>query len=495
MVQPFAPVKFFGRWRAPLLVTAGLLLNWSGESLAQAPKAAPQPKAAPAAKAAEAAPPAEAVPPAEAPRPKQAGLEERYEDPQSKAILAMEFPPLFPNQRRIDPEADRKVAAMAEGSANADSAYLLNYVQYQMAQLTAKANLVAMLDASANPQGAVAIETAGANLLNPLLLAETRDNTPFRATYTRALVSVGNDALKNNLYARTLWMVALSRSKDTQAFRYFRQVLDDPQQPLTLKLLAAVGVTEAADGGRVAVDPGEAVQLGRSLAGFLERESGAFWPARYRVVEALGSLRQASTDLNDPKVMLSAALLGVLSNPNERPQVRAKAAWALGMLRPSERNSGYNFALIAHHMGLAAADIGDIVVAEGTANPIRANRMTDLLLVVLSGLEGDPEIRNAGLLRADHGNLASQRAAVQAVADQVKALASAAVTLSGSAGAQRAPRTAEVTAAVQALRAHLAKSPPSDLALFPDGPKFPVGPAARENAPAAASSATAPAPR
>jgi hypothetical protein len=512
MVQPFAPLDLAGRWWAPLLAATGLLVCLPAGGLAQAtkgtppaakgadPKAAPAPKAAPkgaAAKkaAAPAAPKAEAgaeeAPPAAEPaRPKQAELEERYEDPRAQEALTAEFPALYPNLRRIDADADRRIAAMAEGSANADAAFIQTYVQYQLAQLTAKPNVGAMLDPAGNPQAAKAIEVAGANLLNPLLIAldPARPNPAFRATYTRALVAAAGDALKNNLYARTMLMVALSRSRDPQAFRVFRQVLDDPQQPLTLKILAAVGVTQAADDGRAGVDPGEAVQLGRSLAGFLERELEAFWPSRYRAVEALGALRQASANLNEPKATLAASLLAVLADPQARPQVRAEAAWALGMLRPNVQNPRYNFELIAHHMGGAAADIGDVIVAEGTANPVFATRLADQLLVLLSGIEGDPQIRNAGLLRVDHPNVANQRAAIQGVLDRVREVARAAVELSRSAGVQRAQRTAEVAAAVQALRAHLAKSPPADLALFPDGPTFPLAPpagAAAENADAA----------
>jgi hypothetical protein len=211
----------------------------------------------------------------------------------------------------------------------------------------------------------------------------------------------------------------------------------------------------------------------RALVTFLNNEKGAFWPARLRAVEALGAIRQAETRVRAPEADVADTLVGILSDPSERPEVRAQAAWALGMLRPFS-NTKFNFGLAAFHMGLAAADIGDRVLEVQRQSDARASRLAAALLQIALGFEGDRSIRGAGLLHNEHSNLAPFRAAAQAIAEQVKAVAKAAVDLTEAPKARKDDARSALSARIGELRAILGRNEPSDWSLYPDGPEFPA---------------------
>jgi hypothetical protein len=404
--------------------------------------------------------------------PKRAGLEERYKDPRADAAMANTFPELFTRVRAANAGDDRQIRAMAAGQIPSDKTVINTYVQAQIAQLTRRQNIDAMLNASSDSRPARAIEEAGQNLLQPLLQANEANNARFRTDFTSALVSVANDVLKNHLYARLMLMMALSRSEDPQAIPVFVQQLDNPDQVLTVKLLAAVGLTNLTQQGKQNLEPARAIQAAKALAGFLDREKDAFWPAQFRAVEAIGSLRQAESVVRSPTSDIAATLLGIVADPKQREQVRAEAAWALGMLRPSSA-SRFNFELAAYHMASAAADIAEKITQVQPDSNAQAARLADLLVQLYLGFEGDAALR-AGLLRSEHPNLSTQRTKVQALANQVKALATAAVDLTRAAKAQQPDKLKDLDALVSQLRDYLANNPPADLALYANGPSFPV---------------------
>ena len=57
-----------------------------------------------------------------------------------------------------------------------------------------------------------------------------------------------------------------------------------------------------------------------------------------------------------------------LPNPEIRPEVRAEAAWALGMMRVSQASGTFNYPLIAYYIGEVAADLGERVAANYESN-------------------------------------------------------------------------------------------------------------------------------
>jgi hypothetical protein len=404
----------------------------------------------------------------------RAGLEERYKDPNAEAALENKFPELFTRVRASTPADDRRIRAMASGQVPTDKTFLTTYVQGQVAQLTKRQNIEAMLNPSSDPRLARAIEEAGSNLLEPLLLANEANNRSFRADLTSNLVTVAPDVLKGHLYARLMLMMALSRSQDPAALPVFVQQLDNPDQVLTAKLLSAVGLTNLTQQGKQTLDPARAIQAAKALAGFLEREKDTFWPALYRALEAIGSIRQAESAARSPVSDIAATVLGFVADPDLRPEVRAEAAWSLGMLRPSAQDAKYNFELVAHHMAIAATEIAE-KVAEAQANSSgQAARLADQLVQLYLGFEGDPALR-AGILRSDHQNLSAQRGKIRQLADQVKAVAVAAVDLSRAPRAQQEAKLASLRGLISDLREYLAQNPPGDLNLYANGPSFPVG--------------------
>jgi hypothetical protein len=195
-------------------------------------------------------------------------------------------------------------------------------------------------------------------------------------------------------------------------------------------------------------------------------------------------LRQPGTDLQNPKADLEALVVSYLADPQVKLPARATAAWALGMIKPGPRPADLNFPLMAYLIGAVAAEVGTQIVALDV-DPVKypeqlapyldkVRRQTDLLLQLYQGFEGDPSLRDAGLLRFDHPSLARHRQMVANTAAQVRAVIAAAVALTQSAGSLVAERRAELARAVAELKAFLAQSRPDDLALYPGGPQFTV---------------------
>ena len=124
-----------------------------------------------------------------------------------------------------------------------------------------------------------------------------------------------------------MYMLALSNARDAAALPIFAQVMKDQQQPLTLKILAAVGLSDSAQNGRIDVSPAQAKPAARAVADFLEGERDTFWPAQYRALQALGALRQAASNPLKPDADLAATALSFLADREANPSVRVWAAW------------------------------------------------------------------------------------------------------------------------------------------------------------------------
>jgi hypothetical protein len=210
-------------------------------------KAAPGPGAGPAAAEAGTEPEAAADPEQAAEQ-----VADFYLDPKTQAVLAKDFEPLFTNLGfvRIDPAA---VTRMAQGQATVDPQEIERFIQAQAKELTDRSNISALLTPEANPNPNnpknQAIEKATDRLLEPLLIAPASTNARFRSAYTQALLKVMPDLLKNHLFARTEAMIVLSKAGDPQALDLFVAQLNDPEQVMMVKLLAAVGLTNIVQGG------------------------------------------------------------------------------------------------------------------------------------------------------------------------------------------------------------------------------------------------------
>ena len=156
--------------------------------------------------------------------------------------------------------------------------------------------------------------------MGPVTVTRAGNNDGFVKAYTRGLVEVMPDLLKNHLYARIESMIALSRTGDAQAVETFVCRLDDPNQVVMVKLLAANGLANVAQDGKKDVDTQTASRAGKALADFLTREQDTFWPAKVRALKALGALRQPSTVRGNFE--MASAAMALLSDPKARPDVR-----------------------------------------------------------------------------------------------------------------------------------------------------------------------------
>lgn len=403
----------------------------------------------------------------------QTELEERFNDPRAVAAIQNSFPQLFANALPLRSNDLRAIEAMVAGSAAPNRELLDAYAKYQLSQLSRPQNIAALADPTSSARSIMAYEELASNLRSPL---ERTQSAGLRTTYSQVLAGLADEVLQNQLYPRTMYMVALSRARDASAIPVFARVLRDRDQPLTLKILAATGLTELTGGGAQDLRPEQSREAALALTDFLTSEPDTFWPAQYRALQALGALRQSASDPLKPEADISGIVLGYLADPDAEPAVKAWAAWAMGMLRPTTRTNQYNFQLIALHIGNAAIDLATQIVETQAENPERAVRLTDLLFQLYLGLVGTSQVRDAGLLKMEHPSLAEQRASIQQIADRVRDVLASAVELTRDAAPQQRPQYRQaLQGRIDTLKSTLAAVKPASLALYPGGDQFPVG--------------------
>lgn len=418
---------------------------------------------------------------------------EVWKDPNASAALPNTFPEL-PTSRFLTRSEIDSVMNMAAGQALINREVLKRYIQNYAADLTRHTNIEAYLsiggfnsegepltpqDQSRNAGLVKGLETAASQLSAPLIKAEASRNTAFRAEYTRALIPVVGQLLKNHLIARIQGMIVLSRSGDPEAIPTFVAALKDPNQLLSVRERAAVGLIHVAQDGRALLNPGQqAIPAAEGLTTFLEQEPNAFWPAKARALEALGALRQSTSGRDQAD--FAAAVMKYLADPKAKLEVRATAARAMGWIRIDRQVSKYNFALVAYHIGQLAAEIGDRIVEVEPENPCRARHLTNLELQLLESLVGDTSgpPNDTGLVQANHPALASARVFISQLQQRIHGVAGASIALSNAAGQQRRPGRNELAAQVEDLKSFLTKNAPADRRLVPGGEDFP-GPKAQ----------------
>ncbi|HEV3165136.1 MAG TPA: hypothetical protein VGZ22_14010, partial [Isosphaeraceae bacterium] len=365
-------------------------------------------------------------------------LIEMYKDPRAvEALDVNKFKALPPVARA---PSRKEIQEMAQGGGNLNREVLQSFVNANVATLTAHTNLKALVDPEQPKEGAKEseikantsaingrvkqLQDAAEGLIEPLTLSASSNNQRFRQEYNRLLLVALPKLLDNHLIARTEAMIILSKTADPDALPHFIKQLNDPNQVMMVKLSAAEGITNVAQHGRVKVDVGRANQAAKALSEYLQRESDTFWFAQMRALEALGSLRIATDMQGQNQCEMAGVALKFLADPDANPQLRATAAWALGMMNvPSAAR--FNYALVAYHMGQAAADIADQVIANTSSNPDLADKLAGLLLYpIREGFYGEEGLKDAGLMNSP--NMGPAKSAVTGVASRVQDVAVAA---------------------------------------------------------------------
>lgn len=487
MNQTFGPGQRLGRsW---MLVFAGLVAfaPAPGAAYAQAtgdsPKSKPETKVEqPTAKAkgAEAAS-AKADPAAaenQEPETKAAVLTNSVDvfvDPVAEDVLGKKFSPITTTARLNNPADTNTVRVMAEGGAPLDRALLDRYIKFNAAELTRTEYFDALRDTSGkinpNSRNFKGIEQATSSLLAPLNIALVKKNAAFLGEYRRVLREALPPILNNNLYARIEAMIVLSKAADATDLPLMLKELKNPEQLMVVKLWALRGLTTLTQSGKTDLASQRASEAAQAVTDFLASDPELPWWIQLRAIEAIGSLRQSSSNPLSAKAEYSSAALKLLSSSETKPEVRAMAAWALGWIRSAGRPEDYNYGLIAYHIGRAAADLGDQLVAQTSGSTERAKYLMGFYVYkLLAGLSGDETVRDSGLLPLSRTT--TSRDYVQNIYQRVVAIATAGMELSRAPTAQLQSRRKSLAAAVTDLKQYLQKNPPKSTRLIPSGEEF-----------------------
>ena len=392
---------------------------------------------------------------------------EVFADPNAEATRA--FVAELPYTGKALTKAD--VDDVVSGAVGSNRARIAVYIGYYASQLTKKDAIEEMMNLAGRPEVARRIDEASAALARPL--RDAQSSQQYKADYTRTLIPVVQQLLKNQMYARIAGMTALSCSTDPAALPVFVAALSDPDQLLAVKVRAAVGISLIAATTKSPLDPAsQVIPAANALVDFLDKDQKEThcWPAHFRALQALGWLRTAGNPLRDQGDYAAAALRSLV-DPLARPEVRSMAAWALGMMNISRNSARFNFALIGYHCGLLAVDLATRIVAADPTNRERSKALTNQLLFVSEALSGDPSL-GSGLMRNGHPNAVAVRPMIEKIAQGVLAEAKVAYELIDAPNTQRPRLRLELTARAGELKTLLGKSSPPDWKLVPEGPEY-----------------------
>ncbi len=404
---------------------------------------------------------------------------EVFKDPRAEEILKKKYAAI--GRPKVE-GLTKTVKQMAANEMAADRGSIERFVEGMANELTSQSNIVALT--VPDPTGktsrrALNIKAAATDLLDMFDTAKRAKNQAFLNTYSQVLLSdkVFLSLLKNNLFARIEAMIVLGQTGGTDALKVFVAQLKDPNQTVWVKLWAARGITNVTEEGTRELPTAQAVETAKAVADWLDTEKDLPWPARTRGMEALGSLRHANNPATPNQPDFAAVAMKFLADPEARPEVRATAGWALGMMRISPALSKFNFILVAFDLGEVAADLGEKVSDAFADNPMQSEYYTSFLLYqIYPALEGKEGARESGLthIPTNHPNIGQASKFIKQVDDLVKPVASTAVNLLRAPTGRFKDYKKELNDRVAALKLFLEKNPPADHHLTPGGPQFPI---------------------
>ncbi len=426
------------------------------------------------------------------PEPENQGSKgEVFLDPNAKRTLAI-FSPLTyvgPAIKIGNPPDDRsKIQNMAAKTENEDPALLKRYVDFFAAELSSRNNLNALLNPGPNPNpnapAARGLERAVDALTKPIVDGRALGNAPFLANYSRILFESSlPKLLENNYFTRIDAMIVLGMagSAAPAALDLYIAQLKKPDQVIWVKMWAAHGLSYAAQQGKVNLDASKSLQAAEALIGWLDSDRKLPWPAQMRALEALGSLR-FSTNAPRGKIDAASVALRFVADPTAKLEVRAWAAWALGMMRIPTGLTPVNFTLLVHEIGELAVEIGDKVVEDYDTNAANFDKEKDdaaqltglLLFQAIPGLSGEDGVSESGLLRSPHPSLAAAKPFLIKLDEKVKAVSLEAYELLRAGGNNQKAKRDDLDAKLADLKSYLGQVPAKDRKLLPGGPEIPA---------------------
>lgn len=438
--------------------------------------------ATPAKGAAPAAPAADAEPALEPDAPRT-GTVEVFKDP--KAVAALEVFKTVPGLRRLNSGDVSQVKAMAANQANVDRDVIQRYVDGQALELTDRANINGLInppkDLKPTAKAARGIRDASEALIDPIATARLAKNDAFLRAYNQCLVATMPKLLDLNLVTRVEAMIVLGQAADVTTVPIFINQLKSTDQTVWVKLWAMRGLSNMVEGGLrtdSVLGATRAIEAAKTVVDFVQTEKELPWPVKMRAMETIGAMRQAAVPANLGKADMANAAVAALHDADASPEVRAWAAWALGMVRVNPAINRYNFVLVGHEISRLVADLGERVGRVHPMNPVQAERWAGLLAgPVFQSFNGVEGARESGLMHVPggHPNYGPSQSVLKQQSDLSTAVVRAAVELVRGTPGQAKERRQTLAEKVAALKSFLQNTPPKDFHLVPDGPEF--GPA------------------
>lgn len=403
---------------------------------------------------------------------------EIFKDPVAEELLDLKkFTPIR-NRLASPSDLERFRVMAADANQPIDRQVIRRVVDAMITQLTETRNIQAIIDPPpglpSNSPTARAIHEATTTLLEPIFVARNIQNTRFQSEYHRVLLERLQPVLKHHLIPRIQAMIVLGQSGNADALKLYLDEIRNPEQTVWVKLWALRGITNIKQFSQVRLTAAQEIEAARVVAELLGNPDLP-WPVQYRALETLAALRQGFLPTSPRTADMAAVAMGILADSRRHPVVRAEAARALGMMQITSAVPGYNYELVAHWIGVLAADLGEEIVANysetgAPRNATKAEHLSSLLAGPLyQAFDGVKDVRDSGLL---NGNVGAAKGAVQKVLDQIKPMAQAAFELVRAPSGQLAARRRDLAARTAALREFLAASEPADHHLVPGGPEY-----------------------
>ncbi len=371
-------------------------------------------------------------------------------------------------------ESDVKRILAQAGGEPIDRDLLQKFVNGMAYALIDKTNINALINPppGINPRGdaARAVQRASDHLLDVYHTARRAKNTSFIASYNDVLVETLPKLLDNNLISRIQAMIVLGQTGSPRAVPIFLKQLEDPKQTVWVKYWAARGLSNLVENGVKIDSYNIANESASKIEKLLQGDKNLPWPVQFRLLEALGSMRVASKP-NNPQADMAMAAVPFLADPEAHPEVRAEAAWALGMMRVSPATRDYNYPMIAYYSGQIVADIGEDIGLAISENRTLAEYLTSLLIgpmhQAFHGLDG---ANDSGLLKIPGGNASLPY--IRQVSDLSAAVTRASVELVKAPNGQIPKYKKSLDGQVEQLKAFLDKNPPKSFRLVPNTKEY-----------------------
>ena len=235
-------------------------------------------------------------------------------------------------------------------------------VDGMVSKLTNHNNIQALIDPPSDlkpgSEPTRAIQEATTTLLAPLFIARSAapKNTSFLSFYNRLLLTKLTPLLKNHLVPRVQAMIVLGQSGSLELVPTYVAQIKEPSQTVWVKLWALEGIVNTIEEGNRLNDSQS--QVAKVVADFLSGSDEIPWPVQLRALEALSALKQGFEATHPERAAMATAAMKILADGDSKFEVRAEAARALGLMQITTAVRKYNYPLVAHSVGLLAADLG-----------------------------------------------------------------------------------------------------------------------------------------